>query len=317
VWQRDGFFQVVDPADAERWRSALTALRLPGEYVEWLPAEQAARHLGVEPARGGLWWPDGRLVSPPHLIRALLDDRSIAVVQATTDALERVGDDWLVRGTRGEPVARAPLVIVAAAGESPRLLASRILPFQSVPGQVTFVRAAALDSLRAGLGGDGTLLRAPDGQLAVGATYETSIGTATAPLDERMASRSNLARLERLLVMAVEARVAGRYGGIRCVARDRLPYAGAVADEAAAFASERLRGAHLDDLPRRAQLFTSFAHGSRGLSFVALAAELIAAQAEGEPLPVERALCGALDPGRVLLRRLRRGAGSGPVPRAG
>ncbi len=26
VWQRDGFFQVVDPADAERWRSALAAL---------------------------------------------------------------------------------------------------------------------------------------------------------------------------------------------------------------------------------------------------------------------------------------------------
>ncbi len=309
VWQRDGFFQVVDPADAERWRTALAALRLPREYVEWLSAEQAARRLGVAPAREGLWWPDGRLVSPPHWIRALLDDPSITCVQAAADSLERDGDDWLVRETRGEQVARARLVIVAAAGESPRLIASKMLPFQSVPGQVTFVRSDALQSLQAGLGGDGTLLRAPDGRLAVGATYETPIGAANAPLDERMASRSNLARLERLLAVPVDARVEGRHGGVRCVARDRLPYAGPVADEAAALESEQLRGAHLEDLPRRPRLFTSFAHGSRGLTFVALAAELIAAQAEGEPLPIERALADAVDPGRVLLRRLRRGAG--------
>jgi tRNA 5-methylaminomethyl-2-thiouridine biosynthesis bifunctional protein len=236
-------------------------------------------------------------------------------VQAAADALARDGDDWLVLGPRQEPVARAPLVIVAAAGESPRLLASKTLPVQSVPGQVTFVRADALQALQAGLGGDGTLLRAPDGQLAVGATYETPLGAANAPLDERMASRSNLARLERLLAVPVEARVDGRYGGVRCVARDRLPYAGAVADEDAAVANERLRGAHLEDLPRRARLFTSFAHGSRGLTFVALAAELIAAQAEGEPLPIERGLADAVDPGRVLLRRLRRGSGLRATPR--
>ena len=316
VWQRDGFFQVVDMADADRWRSALAALRLPREYVEWLSTEQAARRLGVSPARDGLWWPDGRLVSPPQWIRALLDDPAITLVPAAADALERDGDDWLVLGTRREPVARAPLVIIAAAGESPRLIASKVLPFQSVPGQVTFVRAEALRSLQAGLGGDGTLLRAPDGQLAVGATYETPIGAVNVPLDERAATRSNLARLERLLAHPVEVRVEGRYCGERCVARDRLPYAGAVPDEAAALANEQLRGAHLDDLPRRAGLFASFAHGSRGLTFVTLAAELIAARAEGEPLPIERALADAVDPGRVLLRRLRRGAGLRTAPSA-
>ena len=317
VWQRDGFFQMVDPADVERWRSALAALRLPCEYVEWLSAEQAAGRLGVAPAREGLWWPEGRLVSPPHWIRALLDGPTITFVQAAADVLERDGDDWLVLGTRREPIARAPLVIVAAAGESPRLIASKMLPFQPVPGQVTFVLADALQSLQAGLGGDGTLLRAPDGQVVVGATYETPIGAANAPLDDRMASRSNLARLERLLAAPIEARVEGRHGGVRCVARDRLPYAGAVADEEAAVVNERLRGAHLEDLPRRARLFTSFAHGSRGLTFVALAAELIAAQVEGEPLPIEGTLSDAVDPGRVLLRRLRRGAGLRAAARPG
>ena len=200
-------------------------------------------------------------------------------------------------------------MIVAAAGESPRLIASKMLPFQSVPGQVTFVRAEALQSLQAGLGGDGTLLRAPDGQLAVGATYETPIGAADAPLDERMASRSNLARLERLLACrlrrawkgAMAASAASRAIGCRTPVPWRTRPRLSRANDCAARTWKTCRGG-----PR---LFTSFAHGSRGLTFVALAAELIAAQAEGEPLPIERALADAVDPGRVLLRRLRRGAG--------
>jgi tRNA 5-methylaminomethyl-2-thiouridine biosynthesis bifunctional protein len=99
----------------------------------------------------------------------------------------------------------------------------------------------------------------------------------------------------------------GRYCGVRCIARDRLPYAGSVADEAGALTAARLRGAHFRDLPRRAGLYAACALGSRGLAFAALAAELVAAGIEGEPMPVERDLADALDPARVLLRRLRRG----------
>jgi tRNA 5-methylaminomethyl-2-thiouridine biosynthesis bifunctional protein len=310
VWRRDGFFQQVSALDdAARWRGALAAQRLPAGHIEWLEEDEALARIGVRPARPGLWWPEGRLISPARWIAALLDSPGVRVERVTVGASGRTGDGWAVRGTRGEEIGHAPLLIVATALDSPRLLGSTCLPVQAVPGQVTFIDAPPLLSLRAGLGGDGTLLHAPDGRLAVGATYETSMGAEMVGLDERTASRSNLARLERLLAEPVEARVASRYAGVRCVARDRLPYAGAVADEpsAAAMAAE-LRGAQFDDLPRHAGLHASFAHGSRGLTFAVLAGELIAAQAEGEPLPVERALADALDPGRVLLRRLRRGA---------
>lgn len=312
LWQRDGFFQLVDPAQATRWRRALAELGLPRDYVEWIDADDAADRLGCTPARSGLWWSDGCLVAPPRFVGALLDDARIRVVPAAVDAIERDGDAWVVRDPRGDPVARAPVVLVATAAESPRLLGAAALPVQAIPGQVTFFAADALRTLRAGLGGDGTLLRAPDGSLAVGATYETPLGAADAPLGERRADHSNLARLERLLATPVDARVTGRYAGVRCVARDRLPYAGAVADEvAAAQRAAQLRGAHPDDLPRRAGLYASFAHGSRGLTFAALAAELVAAQIEGEPWPLERPLADAIDPGRVLLHRLRRGSCGG------
>ena len=310
VWRRDGFFQQVSDIEEEsRWRSALAAQRAPANHVEWLEQDEACARLGIRPARPGLWWPEGRLISPPRWIAALLDSPGIRFVRGTVDEVVRTEEGWTVRDTCGEVLARAPLLVVAAALDSPRLLRAASLPVQAIPGQVTFISAPPLRSLRAGLGGDGTLLHSPDGRLAVGATYETPLGAPVVGLDERMAARSNLARLERLLAQPVDARIEGRYSGVRCVARDRLPYAGTVADErAAAAAAPLLRGAHFEDLPRHAGLHASFAHGSRGLTFAALAAELIAAQAEGEPLPVERALADAIDPARVLLRRLRRGA---------
>jgi tRNA 5-methylaminomethyl-2-thiouridine biosynthesis bifunctional protein len=68
-----------------------------------------------------------------------------------------------------------------------------------------------------------------------------------------------------------------------------------------------LRGAHLADLPRRPGLYASFAFGSRGLALAPLAAELIAAQIEGEPWPLERELAARIDVARFLLEVVRRG----------
>jgi tRNA 5-methylaminomethyl-2-thiouridine biosynthesis bifunctional protein len=52
-------------------------------------------------------------------------------------------------------------------------------------------------------------------------------------------------------------------------------------------------------------VYGAFAYGSRGLVWAGLAAELLAAELEGEPLPVEGKLVDALAP-----ERFRRRAGS-------
>jgi len=54
-------------------------------------------------------------------------------------------------------------------------------------------------------------------------------------------------------------------------------------------------------------LYGAFAYGSRGLTWAALGGEIIASLLEGEPPPLESDLLDAVDPGRFLLRRARRG----------
>ena len=46
--------------------------------------------------------------------------------------------------------------------------------------------------------------------------------------------------------------------------------------------------------------------GARGIVWSALMADLLVSQLEGDPLPLERDLVDALDPGRFLLRSARR-----------
>jgi tRNA 5-methylaminomethyl-2-thiouridine biosynthesis bifunctional protein len=86
------------------------------------------------------------------------------------------------------------------------------------------------------------------------------------------------------------------------MAPDRLPLVGALPDYGASLRMERLR-----DVPRHTGLHGLLGYASRGLIWAPLAAELLAAQLEGEPLPLESDLAAALDPARFLLKS-RRGA---------
>ncbi|TFW09644.1 tRNA U-34 5-methylaminomethyl-2-thiouridine biosynthesis protein, partial [Oxalobacteraceae bacterium OM1] len=94
--------------------------------------------------------------------------------------------------------------------------------------------------------------------------------------------------------------LAGRVG-FRCMTPDRLPLAGVVPDMQAAIAGSRLR-----DVPRLPGLHALLGYGSRGIIWAPLMAELLAAQLEAEPLPLERELKDALDPARFALKAHRR-----------
>jgi tRNA 5-methylaminomethyl-2-thiouridine biosynthesis bifunctional protein len=318
VWHRNGVAQLAgDAATMDRWRTAIERLAAPLDFVELCNAEELSRRAGVTLRRGGLWWPRGTVVTAEAWGRALLASPCIETRTGVEVArLERKDSRWRAVDATGTAVADAAVAIVAGALDSPRLLRSTA-PVRSVPGRLTLLAPGVLPGLRAPVSGNGYLLRGPAGELAVGATYETPFPDAESAdwLSEEQGAKSNLARLDRLLAEPPAVSVAGSLYGVRCVARDRLPLAGPAADEGAA--RERhseLRGAQLDDLPRQSGLYGSYAMASRGLTLAPLAAELIAAHVEGEPMPVERDLLAASDPARFLLRWLRHASGQDPGP---
>ena len=303
-----GTLQMVgDELDQDRWPELLRQQQWPAGFVRWCQPPEAGQALGLRPRRGGLWFDDGAVVSGAAWCRAMLAGEPGIRLYSGYEALRiaRQSDSWLVEA-RAAPMVRAPVVVIASAMDAPRLLETQFAPIRPIRGRTTRLAAGELAHLRASIAGLGYLVPGLDGRVAVGATYEP-IGADQGPgITEQSAHESNLERLSRLLAQPAPVRIEGGFDAIRCVATDRTPLTGAVADERAVLAARSsLQGAHLADLPRRAGLYCSFALGSRGLALAPVLGELVAGLIEGEPLPLERSLAATVDPARFLLRRLR------------
>jgi len=125
----------------------------------------------------------------------------------------------------------------------------------------------------------------------------------SSPLSEEQATASNLARLSDSSPSLPPYNRFANTAGVRCVARDRLPLAGPVADEVRAWEqSLRLTGAHLSDLPRQTGLYGCYALASRGTDY----------SRPRWPNSLPRRSKASLATGT----RPRRGGRSGPLPAA-
>jgi tRNA 5-methylaminomethyl-2-thiouridine biosynthesis bifunctional protein len=292
-----------DAAHARLQRATAAARRFPPAYAEWLDREAAAARFGRLAPDGAWLFPQGGWIRPASACQAMLDACGPGLQQrfgVGSVSLERIGAEWAVRDARGAALAQAPTVIVANGAGATQLAQAACLPLARVRGQVTHLAADALPELGLVLCRETYVTPASGGLRSAGASYDADDdpGLRASSQDE------NLAKIRSMLgdpAIGLDAPLRGRVG-FRSVAPDRLPLVGALPDPAFAVGAERLH-----ELPRQGGLYGLLGYASRGLTWAPLAAELLAASLEGEPLPLETSLAAALDPGRFQLRR-RRGA---------
>ena len=303
-----GVLQLARDAEQDAHQAAvIMALAFPADYVRYLDRQQASQAAGQPLAHGGWFYPAAGWVSPPTLCAALLAAWPQRITPRYATAVARLvrsaDDDWLALDEAGETLARAPLVVVAGAYDSTRLVPDAALDMERIRGQVSIVPAGRLPPIATALCGNG--YTTPDaGELrCFGATYDFRDDD---PTLRATGHQTNLAHLAALLPtadlsgldpMCMDGRV-----GFRTTTVDRLPAVGAAPDGNA----PRRREAQLKEVPRHGGLHLLCGLGSRGMVWAPLAAELLAARIDGEPLPLERDLAAAMDPARFLLRQLRR-----------
>jgi tRNA 5-methylaminomethyl-2-thiouridine biosynthesis bifunctional protein len=249
--------------------------------------------------RGALWLPAGGWIRPARLVAAWLALPGITWRGGVrVHRLQAAGPRWQMLDAGDDVLAEADLVVVCAALDSAALLPAP-LTLHPVRGQVSWGLLEAGPPLApAPVNGNGHFLPAvplPDGPAWLsGSTYVRG-DRSLAPRAEEQAA--NLDRL-RVLVPEVARRLEGSFAagsvqawtGVRCASSDRRPLLGALAPG----------------------LWVSTAMGSRGLTFAALCAELLAARLHAEPLPLPARLAAALDVQRQL-----RAAPATPAPAAG
>ncbi|MCC6069498.1 FAD-dependent 5-carboxymethylaminomethyl-2-thiouridine(34) oxidoreductase MnmC [Massilia sp. GCM10020059] len=300
-----------DPAHARVQREIAQQWRYPAEFAQWLEAAEAGAMLG-SPAPDGAWlFRQGGWARPGSVCAAMLaacGDRLAAVFNAGSTRIERRDGQWRVLDAAGGVIAQAPVLVLANGTSATSVSEASQLPLAKVRGQVSHLAAGTLPALPFVLCREAYLTSAPGAVQCAGATYDLNDPD---PQVRQSSHDENLAKVRSLLGMEDAARGAPLRGrtGFRCVAPDRLPLVGALADARPTGRAERLR-----DLPRHPGLYGLLGYASRGLIWAPLAAELLAAQLEGEPLPLERALAEALDPARFMLGRARKHDIVAPTP---
>jgi tRNA 5-methylaminomethyl-2-thiouridine biosynthesis bifunctional protein len=269
-WDPCGVLQLSrDAREEASQRASIAALALPPDYAQYVTREEASAHAGVPVAAAGLWFPQAGWIRPSSLVRALLD--------ACGDRLRKNF------GKAVEKLPEAPVVILANSSGAPRLHGVPHLRLRRVRGQLTHVPASEIDAPRVVVLRGGMVLPPVEGICVVGASYDIDDEDAS-PRAESDAG--NLERLKNILGLEIplskfESRVA-----FRSVTPDRLPVAGKLEEG----------------------IYGAFAYGSRGIIWAALAAELVASELEGEPLPLEGKLIDAMNPLRFAKRARSRGS---------
>ena len=304
----DGLLRLEADTSPAVMQATLQALRLPADYVQAVGAEHASALSGLDLHHAAWFYPGGGWVQPAGLARAWLE-RAAPQVEvrcgAEVQTLQRSATGWRLCDASGATLGEAATIVLANADDASRLLDAPSWPVEKIRGQISRLPKGALTLPRIPVAGAGYLLPAlddgADGRAMFGATAQRGDDdTCVREADHRL----NLAQLAQLIGRQIDADPATMQGRTawRWSAIDRLPLIGAVPDGDA-------DASRLDQprfVPRRPGLFVFTALGSRGITWSALGARLLASLITGAPAPLEASLIDAVDPARFVSRQARR-----------
>lgn len=304
-------------AELERLRKISQSKTLPTQAMQLLSAVKATDIAKVSLDQSGIFFPGGGWVSTGDLCRHLAND---AVHRMGCSVARYRYEDgvWVLYGNDGESLGVADVVVIANGLNAGQMDQTSHLPLTARLGQMSYVEPSEKSRpLTCVLAGEGHVTPRIGEHHIIGATFD-HIEDAQLEDRNRTPSRDadlrNLGAARQLLPNALDNSVAvpdRSWTGLRCTTPDHLPVAGPVPNQKSYLSdfSDIRHGRHWVEYPNAQYhpgLYALTGLGARGLVTAPLAAELIASQALGEPLPIPRTMANALHPGRFTIRSLKR-----------
>lgn len=303
--------------------------------LHWCNANQAATKAGVDLklGLGGLFTPLGGWLQPAKVCAQLLNHPNINIYLNTpVQALLRVDNDWHIKinnkpgscyefDTAVFDAFVFDAVVIATAHNASEFQQTDYLNLKPIRGQITHTEIERQETpniktcicgegyIAPALSGASTSSEATINTLTFGATFSPKNASCEVTQEDNI---SNLKMLSDLIEWPNQAldktKLSGRTS-FRCTTRDYLPFVGPVANsEAMKDVFSRYRKNKYAIIDRTGQyhnnLFVNVGHGSRGLAYTPLCAEVISSLITGSALPITQELYKQLHPSRFLIRDL-------------
>lgn len=293
----------------------------PAALVGPISRHQMAPLVGLETGSDGACYPAGGWLEPAGLTRAALSlacSRGLQVhYQHQVQDIAPVPGGWQLRLADGRRFSHATLVLANGHQLTDWPLTAP-LPMYNVRGQVSHIPTTpALTGLKQVLCYDGYLTPLSPGHQThcLGSSYQRGDQGTDYRAEEQQQNRDRLTSCLVQPAWTGDVDISGGQArcGVRSAVRDHMPLVGNVPDYARTLAlyadlpAQLQAGKSVDSAPVWQDLFMLGGLGSRGLCSAPLAAEMLAGQIHGEPLPLSQAVSAALSPNRFWLRKLLKG----------
>ena len=319
------FCGVVQTGFDERSRKRLDKIfngqRWPTSILQQIDSATASKIAGIELQEQALYYPLGGWVCPQQLCQIAVQQAEATglcefITNCAIERIEQTSNGWLLISGEQQYGPFAKLVLANGAGVT-QLSQTSQLPISSFRGQVSEINTTAeLSQLNTVLCAKGYLTPAWQQQHCLGATYikgDRSMELRQSEQQDNL-DKMRLSYPDHHWVESIEIGSQAR-AGVRMVTRDHLPMVGAAPNVEAIFAKAEALGPTPESIdywqstqaPTIAGLYLLAGLGSRGICSGPLAAEVLACELLGLPMPVNQQVLEALNPNRMWLRKLTKG----------
>lgn len=309
-----GVLQMPEHNDhaAQLQQIAETLARSP-ELARWLNQDEASEFAGVPLNSGALLLPQSGWLQPQQVCRTLTNHPNIRLLTGSrVEQITRQENGWALLGDDQNFIATAKTVVIACAFSTGEFVQTKHLPLKKIRGQISLTNANTKSaSLKTALCGEGYIAPAIHGRHCAGASFVLKTDETALSWDEHQQNLAHAAALSPAFSgLNIEDLDSGRVS-FRCTTPDYLPVVGPVAHAEPMieqFSQLRRDAKTSIDSPGifHPGLFLNVGHGSRGLAYTPLCAELLASLIANHPLPLPRDFVQALHPARFLIRDLGR-----------
>jgi len=302
-----------NPQQVSLYKHLAKIYREEKQFVQWLSPHQCENISGVASTNPALYLPNIGWLSPPALCRVLLQHKNISVVYGKkTDHLQHKNGQWQILED-DEVITTADAVVIASAYDALNLTQCSHLPLRKIRGQITYLPTHTCSRpLQSILCGDGYITPSVEEQYSIGATFDL---TCDSPETREEDHLKNIRRLKQLSsnfeYLSIDSQTLQGRVGFRCTTPDYMPIVGPLPDIQQMlqnFGGLRKKANAVIDAPGNyyPQLYCNLGHGSRGLCYTPLCAEILASIIAGHFAPVGRDHYRFLHPSRFIIRNLIR-----------